>query len=296
MPPDGITKRPHADILSYEEIVRFVGIMGRATSLFKVRLTGGEPLVRPGIDQLVAMLAGLHIPDLALTTNGQSLAKLAAPLKAAGLARVNISLDSLNAQTYLKLSQGGVLDRTLDGINEALRCGFAPLRINMVVLRGVNDSEILDMVEFAIERGIQVRFLELMPVGVAATHYREWFFSSADVRTAIQTRYSLTPVLRDSSSTCRSFNLGDGTGVIGQVGFISACSEPFCHDCNRLRLTSDGRLLGCLASDIGIPIRPLLSSGPEGIQLLEQTIVGILAQKQVRSEFRQSQVMAAIGG
>lgn len=307
--------------MRYEEIVAFVRILSRLTPLVKVRLTGGEPLVRSGIKQLVAMLADLHIHDLALTTNGQLLAKFAGPLKAAGLGRVNVSLDSLNERTYRKLSRGGVLGRTLEGLGEARRCGLAPVKLNMVVLRGVNDSEILDMVEFAAERGVEIRFLEVMPIGAARERYREWFFSSADVKSAIQTRYRLTPIPREPGSTCRSFLVMNGAGAIGRVGFISACSAPFCHDCNRLRLTSDGRLLSCLASDdIGVPVRTLLSSGAEGLQQLEQILENILMHKiyqaagmtcqvyqaegmvyqaegmKMRSAFRQPQLMAAIGG
>ncbi len=314
MPPDGVALRSHADIMRYEEILTFVRILSRLTPLAKVRLTGGEPLVRSGIERLVAMLADLHIPEIALTTNVQLLAEYAGPLKAAGLGRVNVSLDSLNATTYGKLSRGGVLGRTLEGIGAALRCGLAPLKLNMVVLRGVNDSEILDMVEFAAERGVEIRFLEVMPIGVARECYRAWFFSSADVKSAIQTRYRLTPIARAPGATCRSFLIMNGAKILGRAGFISACSEPFCHDCNRLRLTSDGRLLGCLASDIGVPVRALLSSGAEGLQQMERILGNILAHKtaqvyqaegvargmangmKTRSAFRQPQFMAAIGG
>ena len=319
LPPDGVALCSHADIMRYEEIAAFVRILSRITPLVKVRLTGGEPLLRSGIERLVAMLADLHIPDLALTTNGQLLAEFAGPLKAAGLGRVNVSLDSLNETTYGKLSRGGVLGRTIEGISAALRGGLAPLKLNMVVLRGVNDSEILDMVEFAAERGVEIRFLEVMPIGVARERHREWFFSSADVQSVIQTRYRLTPIPREPGSTCRSFLVGNGaSGTLGRVGFISACSAPFCHDCNRLRLTSDGRILSCLASDdIGAPVRTLLSSGAEGLWQLEQMLENILAHKtcqvyqaqrmvyqvigtaeslKVRHTFQQPQLMAAIGG
>jgi len=311
LPPEGVALRPHADIMRYEEIADVVRILSRLTPLTKVRLTGGEPLVRSGIEHLVTLLADLHIPDLALTTNGQLLAEFAGPLKSAGLARVNVSLNSINAKTYRELSRGGVLERTLEGIGAALRCGLAPLKLNMVVLRGVNDSEILDMVDFAAERGVEIRFLELMPIGVARHHYRQRFFSSADVRSAIQTRYHLAPISREPGSTCRSFLVGNGGGALGRVGFISACSEPFCHDCNRLRLTSDGRIIGCLASDdVGVPVRTLLSSGAEGIRQLEKILENILAHKtcqvyqpigmaeglKMRGAFCRPQVMAAIGG
>lgn len=296
MPPDGIALRSHAEVLRYEEITALVRLLHRVAPLGKVRLTGGEPLVRPEVARLVAMLAEIRIPDMALTTNGQLLAELAGTLKAAGLGRVNVSLDSLNPHTYQQLSGGGVLGRTLDGIKEALRCGLVPLKLNMVVLRGVNEPEILDLVEFAIMRGVEVRFLEVMPIGVAAERCQEWFVPGAEVKARIQTRYRVEPLPRLSGSTCRSFAVMDRAGVVGQVGFISACSEPFCHDCGRLRLTSDGRLLGCLATDSGVPVRALLSSGPDGLAQLATLIGDILARKRVRDTFCQPQPMGAIGG
>jgi len=282
--------------MRYEEIAAFVRLLNRVAPLGKLRLTGGEPLVRPDIERLVAMLAGLHIPDMALTTNGQLLAERAGALKGAGLGRVNVSLDSLNERTYRKLTCGGVLGRTLGGIAEALCRGLCPLKTNTVVLRGVNDSEILNLVAFAVERGIEARFLEVMPIGVAAKHGREWFFAGAEVKAVIETSYRLEALPREPGSTCRSFAVLDQGGVVGRIGLISACSEPFCHDCGRLRLTSDGRLIGCLAVDIGVPVRALLASGPEGVEQLESVIGAILARKKVRDTFHQPQIMAAIGG
>lgn len=296
MPPDGIPLRPHADILRYEEITALVRILDRVAPLGKLRLTGGEPLVRPHIERLVAMLAELHIADIALTTNGQQLAEFAAGLKAAGLGRVNVSLDSLHERTYRELSGGGVLNRTLEGIAEALCWGLTPLKTNTVVLRGVNDSEILDLVAFAVERGIEARFLEVMPIGVAAKQSREWFFSGAEVRAVIQTRYRVEALPREPGSTCRSFAVTDHAGAVGRIGLISACSQPFCHDCGRLRLTSDGRLLGCLATDAGVPVRALLASESGGLDEMKTILGSILRQKKVRDAFRQPQAMAAIGG
>lgn len=296
MPPGGITLHSRNDILSYEEIVTLVHHLHHVAPLGKLRLTGGEPLVRPDIERLVAMLAVLHIPDMALTTNGQLLAGFAEPLKSAGLNRVNVSLDSLDVQTYRRLSGGGVLSRTLDGIAAALHCGLLPLKTNTVVIRGVNDTEILNIVAFAVERGIEARFLEVMPIGVAAKHCREWFFSGAEVKAVIQTRYRMDALPREPGSTCRSFTLNDHGCAVGRIGLISACSEPFCHDCGRLRLTSEGCLMGCLAVDAGVPVRALLTSGPEGLDQLAAVVGDILACKKVRTGFSQPKVMAAIGG
>ncbi|MEI8243502.1 MAG: GTP 3',8-cyclase MoaA [bacterium] len=296
MPPGGVPLRAHADVLRYEEIAALVQLLGRVVPLGKVRLTGGEPLIRPEIEKLVGLLARLGIPELALTTNGQLLAGLAGPLRAAGLTRINISLDSLNAQTYRQLTGNGVLARTIEGIDEALRCGLAPVKLNMVVLRGVNDAEILDMVAFALARGVEVRFLEVMPIGTAAPHHQKWFVPAAEVIATVEGRYPLTPITRSRGSTSRCFQVRDGACRPGRIGFISACSEPFCADCNRLRLTSDGRLLGCLAADHGVPVRALLAAGAEGERQLKQAVRDILACKKIRDTFQQPQIMATIGG
>lgn len=296
MPPEGVQLRPHAEVLRYEEIAALVQALNRIIPLGKVRLTGGEPLIRPGIDKLVAMLAALGIPEIPLTTNGQLLASLAAPLRAAGLTRITISLDSLNAQTYRKLTKSGELNRTLEGIQAALRCGLTPVKLNMVVMRGENDAEIPEMVAFALEQGVEVRFLEVMPIGTARTKHADWYVPSTEVMAAIQTRYRLEPIPRAIGSTSRSYLAVDAQGRSGRIGFISACSAPFCTDCNRLRLTSDGRLIGCLAADHGVPVRDMLAAGADGMQQLERALHEILARKKIRETFQQPQIMATIGG
>ena len=296
LPPEGVARRAHTDMLRYEEIAALVGTLHGVAPLGKVRLTGGEPLVRPQVDRLVGLLANLAIPELALTTNGQLLAALAAPLRRAGLHRVNVSLDSLSAATYRQLTGGGALGRTLEGIDEALRCGLAPLKLNMVVMRGVNEAEAPALAAFALARGVEVRFLEVMPIGVARAQHAAWFVPSAETLAALQARYRLTPLPRERGSTSRTFQVEAGSGPAGRVGFISACSEPFCQDCNRLRLTSDGRLIGCLAADGGVPVRPLLAAGAAGRLQLEAVLRDLLAHKQVRRAFEQPQIMATIGG
>ena len=296
MPVEGVTLHPHDAILRYEEIADLVRILKGIVPLAKVRLTGGEPLLRKDVDHLVALLAALGIPELALTTNGQLLAKLAAPLRAAGLTRVTVSLDSLNETTYRRLTGGGELAKTLNGIDAALQCGLTPVKLNMVVMRGENDSEILDLVAFAMARGVEVRFLEVMPIGIAQPHHAQWFVPTTEVQSKIQACYHLEPIPRTTGSTSRNFQIRDGASRSARVGFISACSNPFCQDCNRLRLTSDGRLIGCLAADHGVAIRSLLASGSNGAPQLEQVVREILTHKRVRAAFQQPQIMATIGG
>jgi len=232
-------------MLQEAEIVRFVRVARSALGVAKVRLTGGEPLIRREIVELVTALSRLAIPDLALTTNGQRLAPLARALRAAGLHRINISLDSLDAGTFAQLSQGGELAPTLAGIEAACAAGLSPVRLNAVVLRGLNDDEAPALLSFALERGCELRFIELMPSGLAAADYARWFVSSAELRRRLSQSFALVPTPHETGTSSRRFR-ATGTGGRGFVGFISPASHPFCTECRRLRLTADGRLLGCL--------------------------------------------------
>jgi GTP 3',8-cyclase len=286
----------NGEILRDEEILEFVRIIGRVAPVGKIRLTGGEPLLRPGLVDLIGKLRKRHNGEIALTTNGQLLSKWAAALKSAGLDRINLSFDSLDEKTFADLTCGGSVALVHAGIAEARRCGFAPVKLNMVVLRGVNDREILPMVRFALAMDAEVRFLELMPIGTAAANHAERFFPTAEVQTVIESAFSLRPIARPDGSTSRSWELLEDGRLVGRVGFISANSHPFCADCRRLRLTADGRLLGCLALEASVPVRDWLSGGAEGHRQLEAAIADILAKKTVREAFRQPKAMAEIGG
>lgn len=284
------------DILRDGEIVEFVRAVASAVPVEKIRLTGGEPLLRPGLVGLVRQLRAVHAGELALTTNGQQLAAWAAPLREAGLDRINLSLDSLDPQTFAELSGGGTLAATFAGLAAARNCGFAGTKINMVVLRGVNDREILPMVRHACEREAEVRFLELMPIGPLAARHAERFFSTADVQAALRAEYELEPVPRRDGSTSRSWVLRRAGHVVGHVGFISSNSHPFCKDCRRIRLTADGRMMGCLAQAQAVPVREWLSAGEAGRSQLRQALADLLAKKSLRDAFRQPRAMAEIGG
>ena len=278
MPESGPDWKSHDSILRYEEIVR---VVRAATSLgiSKVRLTGGEPLVRAGIETLVADLAALPgIDDLSLTTNGALLPKHAESLRRAGLQRVNISLDTLRPDRFRALTRRGNLQQALDGIRAAEEAGLAPIKVNMVVVRGMNDDEVSDIARLTLENRWHVRFIELMPVGSEegclpgvcdGSSRGQAFVSAAEIRERVQAE--LGPLSPVSTGV-----IGNGPasyyrleGALGSVGFISAVSEHFCARCNRLRLTADGFLRPCLMADGEIDLRTPLRRGATDQELVD---------------------------
>ncbi len=296
-PPDGTPETAGRGILSFEEIVRFVGVVQSGPGLSKVRITGGEPLVRPGIVELVRTLAREGVPDLALTTNGQLLAEMALNLKRAGLHRVNVSLDSLDEGTYARLTRGGDLRAVLEGIEAALRCGLAPVKVNTVVLRGYNDSEVVKITRFGLDRGLRVRFLELMPIGYARPTFHELFVSASEVRARLEERFCLEPLAHGAGETSRDYVASDLHGRRGIIGFVSPETQPFCDGCTRVRLTCTGRLLSCLARGRGPNVRGLLQSDlPVAAELLQGIVTKGLEGKRSRHAFETLGAMAAVGG
>jgi GTP 3',8-cyclase len=296
MPAGGIELVSHHDILSFEEILRFVRAVKARFGLGKVRITGGDPLVRPQVVDLVAMLAREDIPDLALTTNAQWLADTAHDLKEAGLRRVNISLDSLDEDVFAVLTRGGRLQRSLDGIAAAVRCGLTPVKLNTIVLRGYNDAEVARIARFAFDAGCHVRFLELMPIGCAA-RMDDRFVPSSETRARLERHFSLSPLSYTAGASSRDFVARDAAGRKGVVGFISAQTEPFCSGCRRLRLTSTGSLVSCLAIGRGVNVRDLLKDpGADAEGELQTIIDSVLAEKRVRECFCTPHSMAGVGG
>ena len=285
------------EILDFEEMLCFIRMVKRRFGLSKVHITGGEPLVRPGITDFVTMVAHEQIADLALTTNGQLLAPIARDLKRAGLDRVNISLDSLNAQTFRWLTRGGELRHTLTGIEAAVHCGLSPVKLNTTVLRNVNCREVVDIARFGLDRGCEVRFLELMPIGPAAKRFTDFFVPSAEVRAKLAEVFDLRPAPAQSDSSSRNYTATDSQGRRGLIGFISSQTAPFCHDCRRLRLTAAGQLIGCLARGEGPNVRSLLRNGNacNGEPLVE-AIHNALRLKRNAGHFSTSELMATVGG
>ena len=260
MPPEGVPSRPHEDILRYEEIER-VARAAAGLGFSKIRLTGGESLVRKGIVDLVRMLSqvpGIH--DLSMTTNGTLLSRFASSLARAGLKRVNVSLDTLDEEEYARITRGGRLSDALEGIESAQRAGLTPLKINTVVLRGLDDDQVCNLASLTLQHHWHVRFIELMPLRWNAQHYRADFMSNERVRAAILRRLgTLAPAESvPGNGPAQYYRL---PGALGTIGFISPISEHFCDRCNRLRLTADGKLRPCLLSDREIDIKPALRGG-----------------------------------
>lgn len=260
MPAGGIKSVPHEEILSIEEIVEVVAA-GVPLGIRKVRLTGGEPLVRRGLLKLVDKLRAIpEIDDIALTTNGILLAKMAGELKAAGLNRVNISLDTLKPGRYRHITRGGDLDQVWRGINAALDRDLQPVKINTVAIRGFNDDELLDLARLTVEHPLHVRFIELMPIGTSNDWAGGRYIPTAEVRELITgTLGSLTDEKMVAGSGPAQY--GRLPGARGTVGFISAVSNHFCARCNRLRLTATGQLRPCLFSGRETDIKQALRSG-----------------------------------
>ncbi len=294
LPAHGIPLCDRDQLLTYEEITALVACLQDEFGLCKVRITGGEPLVRPDIERLIGMLAELDVPDLALTTNGARLAPMAAVLKQAGLERVNISLDSLSPDVFHWLTRGGDLRATLAGVYAALTHDLRPVKLNTVVIRGINDAELPQLVAFAIRNACEIRLIELMPIGPGADFYPDGFMSSAAVRRSLSAHFVLNPARPSYGSSARLYQVTDADGRRGTVGFISSCSDPFCGGCNRLRVTADGRLIGCLARNGGISVREMLRTGDRAA--LCEAVRAVLGAKRRGRLFAQGMAMASIGG
>lgn len=264
MPERDYVWLPKESILTFEEIARLARVF---TSLGarKVRLTGGEPLLRHDLTTLVAMLSALDLSDLAMTTNGLLLKSQVSALKEAGLRRVTVSLDTLRAERMRELARSDRHADVLAGIAAARAAGFAPLKLNTVVIRGVNDDELVDLIEFGKREGAEVRFIEYMDVGGATGWSAEQVVSQREMLETLTKRYgSIDPVVgNDPSAPAERFRLGDGT----TFGVIASTTAPFCRSCDRSRLTADGTWFLCLYAEKGIDLREPLRSGASDDEL-----------------------------
>jgi cyclic pyranopterin phosphate synthase len=274
---------PRREILSLEELLA-VAEAFVALGTTKIRLTGGEPLVRQNILWLaerIAALPGLH--ELVLTTNGSQLAKLAVPLRAAGVQRVNVSLDSLDPDRFRALTRTGELAAVLAGIEAARHAGFRRVKLNAVILRGRNDDEVLALVDFARANELDISFIEEMPLGQISEHSRaEAFVPSSELRAIIGTRHALEPVEDSTGGPSRYWRMADSPI---RVGFISPHSHNFCHLCNRVRLTVEGRLLLCLGNEHSADLRAVLRGHPGDGERLRAAIVQAIDLKPERHHF-----------
>lgn len=267
MPDVGIEKFSHNEMLTMEEIYEIAKVFVEL-GINKIRLTGGEPLTRLNVVDLVHKISKLDgIEDLAMTTNGMLLKEFAEPLKKAGLNRVNISLDTLDSKKYKEITRGGKLSDVLEGIEEAKRVGLTPIKINTVLIGGFNEDEIEDMVKLTEKEKIDVRFIELMPIGEAIDWSKEKFLSNDIIINNIKKLKSVPRL--DKSSPAIYYTLPDGKG---NVGIINPISCKFCKDCNRVRLTSKGQLKLCLHSKLEIDLRSALRNGEDLKSLIIQSI------------------------
>ena len=269
---------PHPEILRYEEIAEIVRVFSEF-GVKSVRLTGGEPLVRKGVESLIYQLKEIDgIEEVSLTTNGFFLEEKSVSLKEAGLDRVNVSLDTLDPDkfSFITKADRSAFYRVLRGIEKAKELGLTPVKVNTVLVKGFNDSEVEDFVRFSADFGVEVRFIELMPVG-GEFFSRENFIPVSQVKKQIEEHFGeLLPVKTVKMGPAKSFRVGN-TGAV--VGFISSISEHFCSECNRVRLTSDGKLRLCLMSDGEVDLKSLLRSPGYNRELLRKTISGALLAK-----------------
>jgi cyclic pyranopterin phosphate synthase len=278
-----MTFLPREQVLSLEEIFRIAQTFVKL-GVKRLRLTGGEPLIRSNIMSLIENIGALPgLDELLITTNGSQLETLAQPLKKAGVTRINISLDSLQADTFRQMTRTGDLQQVQRGIEAAVAAGFKSLRLNAVILKGRNDHEILGLLEYAMKLGINIAYIEEMPLGEVSDHDRlETTCSNDEVRKVIESRYPLTPVVMKTAGPSRYYRMAEsGT----KVGFISPVSHNFCDTCNRVRVTVEGRLLLCLGNEHSMDLRSILREHPGDDELLQERIRAAMDLKPLRHYF-----------
>ncbi|MBU1428089.1 GTP 3',8-cyclase MoaA [bacterium] len=263
---------PHEEILRYEEIVE---IIEEAVNLgvTKVRITGGEPLARKGVVDFIKKLREIKkLEDISLTTNGFFLSEYAEKLKDAGLNRVNISLDSLQEEKYKKITRGGSLEKALKGIDSALKAELLPIKINTVLIRGINDDEVEDFVRLTLGRPLNIRFIEFMPSGEELKdNYRNKFISVLEIKESLTEKYSFRPIdINSGNGPAKYYQIKGGQGTIG---FITALSQHFCETCNRIRLTSEGKLRPCLFSNKEVDIKEAIRNAKTDDKIIRSKII-----------------------
>ena len=298
---EDMTFLPKSRVLSLEEMA-FIARAFVELGVEKIRLTGGEPLVRNGIVELAQQIHQVNgLRELVMTTNGVLLDKFASPLAAAGVSRLNISIDSLRADRFRELTRFGELDDVLRGIDAALAAGFSRLKLNAVVLRGINDDEVIDLARFAVDRGMDISFIEEMPLGEISSHQRtETQLDSMTIRQLLEREFSIgqSDFNDPAAGPSRYLNIRD---TDTKVGFISPMSDNFCASCNRVRLTVEGRLLLCLGNEHSLDLREIVRNHPDDIDTLKQAIAGSMQRKPERHYFDPNDItitrhMSATGG
>jgi len=300
MPEEGVKYMQHAEILTFEEIERFVRV-AVSLGVTKLRVTGGEPLVRKGLPVLIRMLAAIPgIRDLALTTNGVLLAKHAEALYAAGLRRLNVHLDTLDRERFLRITRRDELEQVLEGLAVARRLGFGPIKINAVAVKNLVEPDIVPLARFGREHGMEIRFIEFMPLDAQGLWSRGNVLTAGEIIETLEREVAPLVAIPDADvrAPATEYRYADGAG---SVGFIASVSRPFCLNCNRIRLTSDGKLRYCLFAIDETDVKALLRSGAPDEEIAA-TIRGAVHKKWMGHEINSSRFVApprpmyAIGG
>ncbi|MEI6068589.1 MAG: GTP 3',8-cyclase MoaA [Methylococcaceae bacterium] len=280
---EDMTFLPRAQILTLEEIAALAKAFAEL-GVKKIRITGGEPLVRKGALELLQTLGQIEsLHELVITTNGSQLETMATGLKAAGVKRINISLDTLDADKFKAITRTGDLQQVLRGIDAVKAAGFERIKINAVILKDRNHQEVCDLVQYAVDMGIDISFIEEMPLGVVAKHDRsEAYYSSAMIKQDLAKTFSLVASLEKTGGPSNYFKVA---GTQTRVGFISPHSDNFCSTCNRVRLTVEGRLLLCLGNEHSVDLMAVLRANPGNMAILKQAIVDAMLIKPEKHEF-----------
>ncbi|MDQ3310618.1 MAG: GTP 3',8-cyclase MoaA [Actinomycetota bacterium] len=297
MPAEGLQWLPRDEILSFEEIERIAALLVRRYGVEGIRLTGGEPTVRAHLPVLVEKLAALGV-DLSMTTNGTSLRLLAADLRSAGLRRVNVSLDTLHRERFSEMTRRDELDRVLDGIDAAVEAGFSPVKINVVIERGVNDGEVLDLAVFGRERGVEIRFIEFMPLDAQDEWDRSKVLSQDEIVATIGAEFPIERMSARGAAPADRWRYLDGGGTIGVIPTVT---HAFCGDCDRVRITADGQFRTCLFAVDEIDLRAAVRRGDDDeaiARLIEDAVAAKWAGHQINQVnfVRPVRSMSQIGG
>jgi GTP 3',8-cyclase len=296
MPEEGMQWLPREDLLTFEEIERLARVLVERHGIDSIRLTGGEPTVRAHLPVLVSKLAALPV-DLALTTNGATLRLVAHDLAAAGLRRINISLDTFDRDRFLAITRRDDLHKVLDGIDAAIEAGLHPVKLNAVMMRGVNDDELLDFARFGREKGVVVRFIEFMPLDADQSWTNESVVSAAEIVERIGAEFPLEP-LEQTSAPASRYRYADGRG---EIGIVASVTQAFCGTCDRVRLTAEGKFRNCLFALDEFDLRALLRSGASDDELstrFEEAVHAKWAGHQINQVhfIRPKKSMSQIGG
>ncbi len=297
MPAEGLEWLPRSEVLSFEEIHRVSRIFVERFGVEGIRLTGGEPTVRANLPRLISQLSGLGV-DLAMTTNGATLRNNAGELRSAGLRRINISLDTLHADRFEQMTRRNELANVLAGIDAAVTAGFLPVKINTVIERGVNDDEIVDLARFGRERGVEVRFIEFMPLDASGHWANDQVVGQDEIVERISEVFPLEQMPARGAAPADRWRYLDGAGT---VGVIPSVTKPFCGDCDRVRLTAEGQFRTCLFATDEFDLREIMRSGGDDDALAERIIAAVgtkWAGHQInRVDFiRPNRSMSQIGG